>query len=237
VLEDAAGSRLGRFIRSERRAELFTPEADIEPTVSAIRRELAGWRVVADEPLARVLLAGGGRLVRHSHILSRDLRAHPATDAGPLPAGLTLSPADRPAADLVPAFKAAFPPEHVDGAERVGKDVQAELASVLEQGVAGPVLRCSRLAVDAGGHVHAAAIVTGLEREPPFGGPWLAECFRNRDPRYGGSGRALLEHTLVQATRDGLPAIGLAVTHGNRARELYLELGFREIFTALSVEL
>jgi GNAT superfamily N-acetyltransferase len=108
---------------------------------------------------------------------------------------------------------------------------------VLWHGLAGPLLDCSRLAVDAGRTVHAAAIITGLEGEPPFGGPWVAECFRDRDPRYAGAGRALLEHVLVQATRDGLHTLGLAVTHGNRARELYLELGFREIFTALSVDL
>ncbi len=237
VLEDTAGTRLGRFIRSERRAELFVVEADVEPAVNAIRSELAGWCVVAGEPLGRVLLAGGGRLVRHSYLLSRDLRADPATDAAALPDGLELTPADRPAADLVPAFRAAFPPEHVDGTARVGKDLRDELAAVLERGVAGPLLPCSRLAVDAAGDVHAAAIITGLEGAPPFGGPWVAECFRDRDPRYAGAGRVLLEHTLLQATRDGLPTLGLAVTHGNRARELYLELGFRAIFTALSVEL
>ena len=237
VLEDSAGRRLGRFIRSERRAELFTLEADVEPAVNAVRSELAGWCVVAGEPFARVLLAGGGRLIRHSHLLSRDLRAQPATDAAPLPGDLGLAPADRPTADLVPAFKAAFPPEHVDGAARVGKDPHEELAYVLERGVAGPLLPCSRLAVDPGGVVHAAAIITGLEGAPPFGGPWIAECFRDREPRYAGAGRALLEHTLLQATRDGLATVGLAVTHGNRARELYAELGFREIFTALSVEL
>jgi len=238
VLEDSAGRRLGRFIGSERRAELFTLEADVEPAVTAIRRELAGWCVVSGERLARALLAGGGRLIRHSHLLSRDLRARPATDASPLPRGLRLTPADRPAADLVPAFRAAFPPEHVDGPARIGADLQAELARVLEDGVAGPVLPCSRLAVDDGGDVRAAAIITRLEEgEPPLGGPWLAECFRDRDPRYAGAGRALLEHTLLQATRDGLGTLGLAVTHGNRARELYDELGFREVFTALSVEL
>jgi GNAT superfamily N-acetyltransferase len=237
VLEDAAGRRLGRFIQSERRAELFTLEGDVEPAVNAIRSELAGWCVISDEPFARVLLAGGGRLSRHSHLLSRDLRAEPATHAPALPDGLTLTPADRPPADLVPAFRDAFPPEHVDGPARIGKDLQRELAYVLERGVAGPVLPCSRLAVDAEANVRAAAIVTRLEGEPPFGGPWLAECFRDRDPRYAGAGRALLEHVLVRATRDGLTTIGLAVTHGNRARELYLELGFREFFTALSVDL
>ena len=236
MLEDTAGTRLGRFVRSERRAELFIAEADVEPVVEALRSELAGWRVVTGEALGSVLLAGGGRLVRHSHLLSRDLSADPATGARPLPDGLRLTPADRPTADLVPAFVAAFPADHVDGPGRV-KDPHAELAIVLERGAAGPVLPCSRLAVGAGGTVHAAAIVTLLEGDPPFGGPWLAECFRDRDPRYAGAGRALLEHTLVEATRDGLATLGLAVTHGNRARELYEELGFREIFTALSVDL
>ena len=236
VLEDRAGRRLGRFIASERRAELFEPEADVETVVAAIRRELAGWRVVAREPLGRALIDSGGRLCRHSHLLSRDLHADPVTEAASLPGDLEPQAANRPAADLVPAFKAAFPPRHVDGAARVHEDPHEELERILIRGIAGPVLGCSRLAVDAAGDVHAAVIVTDLEGEPPFGGPWIAECFRDRDPRHAGAGRALLEHALLQATRDGLPCVGLAVTHGNRARELYAELGFRETFTALSVD-
>ncbi len=236
VLEDRAGRRLGRFIASERRAELFEPEADVETVAAAIRHELAGWRVVAREPLGRALLDSGGRLFRHSHLLSRDLRADPVTEAISLPHGLELRAANRPAADLVPAFRAAFRPQHVDGAARVHEDPREELEGILIREIAGPVLGCSRLAVDADGDVHAAVIVTDLEGETPFGGPWIAECFRDRDPRYAGAGRALLEHALLQATREGLPCVGLAVTHGNRARELYVALRFREIMTALSVE-
>jgi len=241
VLVDGEGRRLGRFLAAEnegrRRAELFELEAGVEPAVAAIRSELAGWFVVGDERLGHALVAAGGRLVRHSHVLSRDLRAEPATSAGALPDDLELHPADRPAADLVPAYRSAFSPEHIDGAARVDEDPLRELERILEGRAVGPVLECSGLAVDAAGDVCAAVLITDSGGRPPLGGPWIAECFRDRLPRHAGAGRALLEQTLLRATRNGLPAIGLAVTDGNRARDLYAALGFRDVITALSVEL
>jgi GNAT superfamily N-acetyltransferase len=241
ILVDAAGQPLARFIEAERDgrrvADLLELEASLERALPAIRTELRGWRVGASEDVGRALLAAGARPVRHAHVLSRDLRADPAAQARPAPPGLELRRADRPAPDLVAAYRSAFPPEHPDGAARVDEDPLEELDRILEHAVVGPVLDCSGIAVDREGSVRAAVIVTDPGGEPPFGGPWVAECFRDRDPRYAGAGRALLEHTLVRATRDRLPAIGLAVTHGNRAQLLYAALGFRRVFTAFSVDL
>jgi len=56
---------------------------------------------------------------------------------------------------------------------------------------------------------------------------WITELFR--DPAARGAGRALLRRALAHATHPGLPAIGLSVTHGNPARRLYAEHGFREV--------
>jgi GNAT superfamily N-acetyltransferase len=242
VLEDAAGTRLATFIAADRgglhAAELFELEAPLEYALDAICAELSGRRVATtDERLGRALVAAGGRLARHAHVLGRDLRELPASGAAPLPEGLRLMPASRPASDLVDAYRSAFPPDHPDGAARLDEDPQVELARILAGEVIGPVLPCSRLAVDGEDRVRAAVIINDSGGTPPFGGPWIAECFRDREARFAGAGRALLEHVLVNATRDGLPAIGLAVTHGNRARELYEDLAFRLVFTAYSVDL
>jgi GNAT superfamily N-acetyltransferase len=241
VLVDVAGTRLGSFIRGERdgrpSAELFELESAVEQAVPVVLADLRGWRIIAGEELGPALVAAGGRLFRHSHVLTRDLVAHPAADAGPAPPGLELAPANRPAADLVDAYRAAFPPEHPDGAARVDEDPLEEMRRIVEQQIAGPVLDCSGIAVDRHGNVRAAVIITDSGGTPPFGGPWVAECFRHPDAAYRGAGRALLERTLVAATRAGLPAIGLAVTHGNPAHELYLKLGFSLVFTAYSVDL
>ena len=47
----------------------------------------------------------------------------------------------------------------------------------------------------------------------------------------------LLRRALALGTRDGLPAIGLAVTHGNPAQGLYEAHGFVELRNVLTVEL
>lgn len=64
-----------------------------------------------------------------------------------------------------------------------------------------------------GGAVVGAALVNRTDGEPPYGGPWIAQVFR--EPGARGVGGALLRRALAIATRDGLPALGLAVTHGN----------------------
>jgi GNAT superfamily N-acetyltransferase len=242
LLEDAAGTRIATFVDTDRgdvrAAELLELEAPIEHALDPIFRELRGRRIATtDQRLGRALVAAGGHLFRHAHVLGRDLRDSPATAAAPLPPDLRVTAATRPARDLVNAYRAAFTPDHPDGAARAGEDPQVELERILTGEVVGPVLACSRLAVDDRDRVRAAVIITDSGGTPPFGGPWIAECFRDRDPRHRGAGRALLEQVLVNATRDGLPAIGLAVTHGNRARELYEALAFRLVFTALSVDL
>ena len=199
-------------------------EADIERAVTAIRSELAGWCVIADEPLGRVLLAGGGRLVRHSHLLSRDLRADPATHAGPLPAGLELTPANRPPADLVPAFRAAFPPEHVDGADPRRQGPGATSSRPFSNAApAGPLLPCSRLAVDAGGTVHAATIITDLEGEPPFGGPWVASASATASRATPAPAARCSSTRCCRRRATGTVPSASRSPHGNRARELYLD--------------
>jgi ribosomal protein S18 acetylase RimI-like enzyme len=58
-----------------------------------------------------------------------------------------------------------------------------------------------------------------------------------RAPGHPGTGRALLARALRIAARDGLPGLGLAVTHGNPAARLYEDLGFRRILSGMSVDL
>jgi GNAT superfamily N-acetyltransferase len=71
--------------------------------------------------------------------------------------------------------------------------------------------------------------------EPPTGGPWISQLFRHPGAR--GIGGPMLRRALALATRDGLPAVGLAVTHGNPAQRLYEATGFAEVLNSLTVEL
>lgn len=238
VLADREGAPLGRFVEDtvEGRpvARLFERSVSVERALGPILRELRGWRVAADPELGHELVLAGARHVRYLHVLSRDLVVAPAAGTPAAPPGLQLRALDRPAADLVPAFRSAFAEGHVDG--RRDSPLE-ELEGVLSGATLGPVLSCSGLAVDADANVRAAVIVNDSPLGPPLRGPWIAECFRDRAPAYAGAGRALLERTLALATSAGLETIGLTVTHGNRARQLYESLGFREVRSIYSVDL
>ena len=245
LLLDAAGGPVARFVASEREgrplADLIELAAGVREVdaVPSIVAELRGWRVAPRVQLGRALVAAGGRPCRHAHALSRDLVADPAPRAWlepPVPPGIELTPVDRPAIDLAPAAHAAYPPDHPDFAEIPEPDApEHELDDILAGRVRGPLLPCSGLAVAADGSVVGAILVNGADGEPPFGGPWVTQLFRHPDAR--GVGAPLLRRAPALATRDGLPAVGLAVTHDNPAMALYLAHGFRDKLNTLSVEL
>jgi GNAT superfamily N-acetyltransferase len=233
-LVEPGGTPVARYLGSGRRADLLElcEGVGVERALPTILADLQGFRVSGSEGLGRALVAAGACPSRHAHVLSRDLRADPAWQARPAPDGLSLAPADRPAAELVAACVAAYPPGHPDGG-RV--DVVTELGRILAGEQLGPLLDCSGVAVDRDGVVRAAVLVTGSPGEPPFGGPWVCDCFR--EPGFAGAGRALMERALLVATRAGLGAVGLAVTEGNSAASLYAALGFRRVLTSFAVEL
>ena len=86
------------------------------------------------------------------------------------------------------------------------------------------------------GVVVGVALITDSGGEPPFGGPWVINVFR--DPAVPGTGAPLLRRALALAAAAGLPALGLAVTHGNTgARAVYAALGFEDRLESLSVDL
>jgi len=241
VLLDGSGATIARFRAArhedERVADLFELADDVAPerAVRVVTRELAGWRVAADEPFGRLLTAAGGRPKRHSHVMSRDLVHDPAPDGWlepQLPAGVRLTDVDRPATELAPACLAAYPREHPDFDD---KPPELELDEIISGRLMGPLLRCSGLAVGEDSRVLGAVLITGTPGEPPAGGPWIGQFFRRPDAR--GTGTPLLRRALALATRDGLPAVGLAVTHGNPAFGLYEAHGFVAVLESLSVSL
>ena len=230
MLRDGAGP-VGSYERDERGGAVYADLFRREPGVSAERAaravlaDLRGMRIAGDEALGRELIAAGGAATRHGHLMSHDLAERPAWRD---PAGYRLTEIDRPAADLIDAYLAAFPPGHVDHRPDPGPALENDLAGV----EFGPLLRGSGLAVDDGGGVVGAIVLGTLPGEPPLNGPWVIELFRH--PAHRGIGRALLERALALA--EG-PALGLMVTEGNPARGLYEALGFRLVHTALVVQI
>jgi hypothetical protein len=245
LLLDAAGDLIASFELGDRDgqplANRFAPADGFAPerAAAAVMADLKGWRVAVTEPFGRLLVAAGARPLRHSHVMSRDLTRNPAPSEWlepKLPAGIRLTPVDRPAIDLVPALLAAFPPDHPDYTDiRSPEHPEDELDELMSGDLLGPLLRCSALAVGEGGEVVGAILVNGKPGEPPFDGPWISDVFRRPDvPGVGGS---LLRRALAVATRDRLPAVGLAVTHTNPAMALYAALSFDDVLDALSVEI
>jgi len=234
TLTDADGP-VGSYDRSERGGHVYADLFERGPGVSperaarAVLDQLAGWRIAGDEALGRELIAAGGRPLRHGHLMSHDLAVRPAWSDPP---GYRLTDVDRPAADLVDAYRAAFPPGHVDHRDEPPERSLAELESHLSGREFGPLLRGSGLAVADDGTVAGAILLGILPGDPPLNGPWLLEVFRH--PAHRGVGRALCERALALA--DG-PRLGLIVSEGNPARGLYEELGFRLVRTALVVKI
>jgi GNAT superfamily N-acetyltransferase len=233
TLLDADRRPVAAFLRAERDgrplADLFELATPVDAAVPAILRELGGWRIAGDEDLGRALVAAGGVLRRHAHVYTHDLRELP-----PAPAGFRLAPLDHPAEELAPVLDAAFPPDHPDFAGHERQDPLTEARELLTDERFGPLLPSSGVALDAEGRVVAAIIVTDAPGDPPLSGPWVMLVFRA--PEHPGSGRALLVRALEIAARDGLPALGLAVTDGNPAIRLYEALGWRRILSSISVD-
>jgi ribosomal protein S18 acetylase RimI-like enzyme len=235
LLLDAAGAPVGRFDEGVRdgvpMADLFDREPGVgaDHAAAAVRSELPGWRIAADEELGRALLAAGGELKRHGHLYSYDLRHRPAS--WQVPDGIALTDIDRPAADLVPARLAAYPPGHPDSVH-LPEDSAAELHEFIYGGRFGPLLAGSGIAVADDGAVAGAIILGTIPGDPPRDGPWIIDIFR--DPAYRGVGRALLQRALVLAPVDTL---GLIVTEGNdAARRAYEAVGFDLVSSAIVVQ-
>jgi ribosomal protein S18 acetylase RimI-like enzyme len=202
--------------------------------VPLILDQLAGWAVSAPVQLGRELVARGATVIRHAHAMSRDLAGDPPPTSWAAlepSAGVRVVPCDRTAAEIFPAWRAAYPADHPDWNRR--GDAQAltdDLEPLLAGRQIGPLLPCSRLAVDGDDRVVAGAIITDWD-----GNPWAGDVFRQPGDRYAGLGSLVLRRALAAAAAAGLPRVGLAVSDGNPARRLYERLGFTVTETALTV--
>jgi hypothetical protein len=239
VLLDAAGTPIARYDHALRGdvpiADLFArePGVSVDRAAAAVLAELRGMKIAGDEALGRALLAAGGTKVRHGHLYTYDFARRPPPRTWTDPPGVRLTDVDRPAADLVDAYNAAYPPDHPDHGF-VSGDVADELDAIVRRAQYGPLLAGSGLAVSDDGAVVGAVLLGTLEGgAPPVYGPWVIDVFR--DPAWPGVGRALMVRALALADCDTL---GLIVTDGNDApRRLYEALGFELVLSSLVVQL
>ncbi len=214
-----ADYRLGNRSGRPAALDLRLHRLPAEHAVPAILTALPGWVVSAREDTGAVLLAAGGRLLRHMHQYTRDLGPDLGDVTWAEPGIEVRAAASVASSRLYDTWLAAYPPEHPDGGDDVSP---ANLEGLYDGRTLGPLLGFSTVALDEG-RVVGAVLVNDAE----LLGPWITEVFRDPDAKYAGLGGRLLRHTLGLALLDGLPSIGLAVTEGNPARAVYERLGFR----------
>jgi GNAT superfamily N-acetyltransferase len=168
----------------------------------------------------------GPMLLRH--VMRLDLRVIPEGWAdAPGPPGVTFEGPGRQPAELVEAFVTAYPPSHPD--HKAGWDPEAEEARIMDGRECGPLMACTRFAI-ADGRVVGAVLVTDLEPGNIVeAGPLIADAFRHAGHEWRGVGVALLRRACAAAAADGHDGIGLMVSDGNPAREVYAGLGLEVV--------
>lgn len=207
-------------------AALLAPAAEVAGTVMD---QLKGWLVTVTPAFGAELLSHGAGLHRHAFTMARDLQ--PGMPQPNAPADLRFVPCDRPASTIQPAVTAAFPPGHPDHLDEEDlAPAQTELEQLLAGSLAGPLLPCSLLAVDARQTVVAGCLVNQFSPRP-----WITLMFRDPDRSPPGTGALLLEAVAARASQAGFTSVGLAVTAGNPAQRVYQRAGFRELDESFTV--
>ncbi|MDQ7809135.1 GNAT family N-acetyltransferase [Amycolatopsis sp. A133] len=194
-------------------------------------REMSGWAATAPRSLAEELLSRGARLVRATHRMTCDLSARrpPGDWERAMPgSSLRCEPFDRPVDDLIPAWRAAYAPDHPDYRYEYENVVAVrDRFEALVAGTSyGPLSPLSGV-VSHDGVVVAGLLLNKFPGEVPWGGFLITDLFRH--PAYPRAGTLLLRWTLARAAAAGLGVVGLVVTDGNPARRLYERHGF-EVF-------
>jgi GNAT superfamily N-acetyltransferase len=194
---------------------------------------LGGWAVSCQEDLAGLLIAHGAVVARRSNWMARDLQAAPPPphwgEQRP-PAAFRIVPCDRPARDLIEAWRAAYPSDHPD--HFCGDDQTAlreRFDPLLAGRLYGPLLPFSALVANPDDRIVAAALVNDFTSEAFWHGPWITDLFRKPAPAHAGMGTLLLRRILADARQAGHTAMSLAVTDDNPAQHLYAAHGFRLI--------
>ena len=234
VVDDTVVGRYHLYEAQPPAAELFVADVPAARAAEAVVAKLAGWNLTTtEEGLASELIDRGARSLRYYSLLTCDLTSLDDNDVARRDFELDaqqLTPNFDPPLDLVALIRAAYPPGHPD--EELGTDdeIKLDIARAVRGDRLGPLMPQSRLLLDAGRAV-ALAIVNRVAGVSPTGGVWLTDLCRDPDAKYAGLGRSLLIDVLKDCSDAGETWLSLAVTEGNRARELYESVGFSLVAT------
>ena len=201
--------------------------------------DLAGWLLSTDNPsLAARLIRVGAKPRRHAFVMQCDLRepfGEPVTDTR-----FTLAPmpdaGDRAAWEAVlPSWRDAYPADHPDHFPGDDDTAVAFLRRLVDGTELGRLHPASTLLTDSDGRPVAGIMVNVRLQDPPWGGPWIADIWRDPSLRGDGVGSVLIGHACRALAEDGFATLGLTVTHGNPARRSYERAGFRVVVESQTV--
>ena len=227
-----------------------TPHRTTAAATAAALAQLPGWLLATDDlSLASCLIKMGAKPRRHALVMQCDLRVAPdGSQARPhqvpqlvgIDPRFTLRPlpgtSDPPTwAPILPSWRAAFPPDQPDHFDGDDPLAIAFLRRLVDGSELGPLHRSTTLFADEAGTPVAGIMVNIRSQDPPLGGPWIADIWRDPTLRATGVGAMLISHAKRLLAEDGYACLGLAVTAGNPARATYQAQGFRTVTESRTV--
>jgi ribosomal protein S18 acetylase RimI-like enzyme len=201
-------------------------EVGVAECADVVMRELAGWALSTDDAdLASALQGRHARVLRAALSMSLPLAEEPALRGVPdylSVSSLTAQVLTERAAEIgAVAFRAHGDQGWADEAAAAESMRRTAAGQVL-----GPLLDSSVIATRDQAVV-GACLITDRPGQPPFGGPWVLDIFRDPDDPGRGTGGAMLAHAARSLRSVGLGALSLVVDADNdRAITLYRAMGF-----------
>jgi ribosomal protein S18 acetylase RimI-like enzyme len=234
---------LEEMLRSGRPwADVAWRPPDVPPDLAAevALSALAGYALsTTDSALVEALAARGSTELRHAHAMTHSL--HPVPEVAiPPGAEIVRMRSEELAANadaLAALHVAAYAEDHPDREFDDPAPAARELRRFAEGAILGPYLDVST-AAHVDGQIAGACIVVDRDGEPPDGGPWIVDVFRDPALDVKGLGASLIASSIAACGATGLAGLGLAVTHANQtAYQLYRRLGFAETAEAWTLAL
>jgi len=221
--------------------------ARVDPTDEPLPRAVV--HVPADAPVADLADAALAALPGHRLIVDTAALADALVDRGltlvraaslmvlPLPVPSPGAPAPdvelRPLQDTPDAYgevmRRAYPPDHPDHehGDATPEGAAAMIRGYLSGEIVGPVISEASAEARLDGALVGVNVVSEMPTDDEFdGGPWITDLFVDPAAQGRGVGKALLSQAVDQLTAGGRSTLGLAVTLGNPAAQLYEALGF-----------
>jgi GNAT superfamily N-acetyltransferase len=228
-----------RYVAEHREGTPIADRARVVPgrtfadAAAAAAIQLPGWLLATDDlALSGLLVRAGATLKRHAFVMQCDLRTAVASgdidprftrDALPGTSAATAWTA------ILPSWRAAFPPEHPDHFDGDDATAVAFIMRLVDGSELGPLHRSTTLLLDSAGTPVAGILINIRAQDPPWGGPWIADIWRDPALHGTGVGTMLIGHAQRLLVEDGHVSLGLAVSAGNSARHTYQACGFHTV--------